>query len=76
MVIVKYVENQKNYVNVSGVEKMSKAKCFNCKITLEGVGKSMEELIDNELPLFCCDKCANEFPTDEDKKCQKMKIII
>ena len=47
---------------------MNKAKCFNCGIILEGVGRSMEFLIDNKMPLFCCGNCADAFPTDDDEK--------
>lgn len=47
---------------------MTQAKCFNCGISLEGIGKSMEKLIEDELPLFCCVRCSEEFPTDEKEK--------
>lgn len=41
---------------------MAKVICFNCEKGLVGVGKPLEELIKDKLPLFCSIKCSLEFP--------------
>ena len=36
--------------------------CFQCGQSLPTVGKPMKELIEDRLPLFCCNLCASRFP--------------
>lgn len=54
---------------------MTQAKCFNCGISLDGIGKSMEELIEDKLPIFCCINCSKEFPTDDKEKKLRFKRL-
>lgn len=53
-----------------------KAKCFECGKELE-IGKTMEELIELRLPLFCCTECSTRFPNnntnDFDKRFEELK---
>jgi len=57
---------------------MTTAKCFNCGKEL-GIGKSMEELLDDILPVFCSLQCSTQFPnryTNEfDSRIEDLKII-
>lgn len=42
--------------------KMTQAKCFHCKEDMPDVGKPMEALLLDRLPIFCSHDCANGFP--------------
>ncbi len=56
---------------------MTQAKCFNCGKIAEEVGKPMEDLIEDEFPIFCSNECSWEFPnkgtSDFDKRLEKLK---
>ena len=41
---------------------MSKAKCFACGKEMYVGGKTMEELLQLEMPVFCTEACAETFP--------------
>jgi len=41
---------------------MSKAKCFACGKEMFVGGKTMEELLQLEMPVFCTEACAESFP--------------
>ena len=41
---------------------MSKAKCFACGKEMYVGGKTMEELLQLEMPVFCTEACAESFP--------------
>ena len=47
---------------------MSKARCFNCKVGLPVCGKSLEELIEIKLPIFCSTECSLNFPDNGTKE--------
>jgi len=40
---------------------MTQAKCFECRKDLP-MGKSMEELLKDEFPVFCSTECSVRFP--------------
>lgn len=40
---------------------MTMAKCFSC-LRLIPMGKPIEELLDEGIPVFCCHDCAMKFP--------------
>ena len=54
---------------------MSEATCFNCGKVL-GVGKPMEELLEDRFPVFCCVLCSTEFPDNHTPEFeQKLKDL-
>lgn len=47
---------------------MTYARCFNCNVGLPVCGRSMEELLNLPLPVFCCTNCSLEFPNNGTKE--------
>lgn len=41
---------------------MTQAICFECKKKLLRVSEPMEDLINDDFPVFCSYECANSFP--------------
>ena len=46
---------------------MTKAKCFHCGRELP-IGKTMEELLKIEMPVFCSNECADYFAEPDTKE--------
>ena len=54
---------------------MTKARCFWCGNDL-GIGKSMEELLEDRLPVFCSINCSTSFPDNGTTEFEEIISIL